>query len=269
MSDWDASSDDGAASKPSVKPAAAPVARRGKFDDEDVEEEVKDDWEEEDEKPVPAPYVPAPKKKGNFKSKIAEKEAEERRRAELGIGSDEELEEEEEEDPAAKRKAERDAQLKADVDNAANLLGVTKVSGATSSGADASGLGSLKSAKPNTKEEWEKHALDIFSQLVKPLSSRPGYDKHFVPALCNALGGPDAGLRDVDMRKLGNRWRELAEEKVRWDKESKKLGGRKPAAATAAKAKPKTVGTSSAKNVIDTRAYGDEALDDGDDLDFM
>lgn len=55
-----------------------------------------------------------------------------------------------------------------------------------------------------------------------------------------------------------------AEEKVKAEKEAKKSGGQKTKVASA---KPKTVGTSSAKNVIDTRAYGDEALDD--DLDFM
>lgn len=55
-----------------------------------------------------------------------------------------------------------------------------------------------------------------------------------------------------------------AEEKVKAEKEAKKTGGQK---VNKAASKPKTVGTASAKNVIDTKAYGDEALDD--DLDFM
>jgi translation initiation factor 3 subunit J len=66
-----------------------------------------------------------------------------------------------------------------------------------------------------------------------------------------------------------------AEEKTKADKEAKKSGGRANLAVAAATggatgaAKPKTVGTASAKNTYDLGAYGDEVLDDGDDLDFM
>ncbi len=71
-------------------------------------------------------------------------------------------------------------------------------------------------------------------------------------------------LRDVDIRKASTMLKTYAEEKVKAEKEAKKSGGQK---AKTSAAKPKAVGTASAKNVIDTRAYGDEALDD--DLDFM
>lgn len=53
-------------------------------------------------------------------------------------------------------------------------------------------------------------------------------------------------LRDVDMRKMSVKLKELAEEKVRKEKEAKKGGGN--IAKVAAKGKPKSVGTSSAKN---------------------
>ncbi|PWN99707.1 translation initiation factor eIF3 subunit [Tilletiopsis washingtonensis] len=254
MSDWDQDSDDGVAPAAPAKPVVLPPRRGGKFDDEDVEEEVKDDWEEEDEAPAPAPVVAPPKKKGTVKQKIAEKEAEERRRAELGVESDEDVPEE---DAAARRRAERDAQIKADLDNAANLLGTAKIAVTDDSS-------SLRNAKPASKEDWESFASELYTTMIRKQASRPGFDKHFVPFLCGLLASE--GLRDVDMRKLSTRWKELADEKVKNDKEAKRLGGKKPAAAAA---KPKSVGTSSAKNVIDTRAYGDEALDDGDDLDFM
>lgn len=71
-------------------------------------------------------------------------------------------------------------------------------------------------------------------------------------------------MRDVDIRKSSTMLKAYAEEKVKAEKEAKKTGGQK---VPVGKAKPKTVGTASAKNVIDTNAYGDEALDD--DLDFM
>ena len=52
-------------------------------------------------------------------------------------------------------------------------------------------------------------------------------------------------LRDVDIRKTSTMLKTYAEEKVKAEKEAKKSGGQKKVAA----AKPKTVGTSSAKNV--------------------
>lgn len=103
---------------------------------------------------------------------------------------------------------------------------------------------SLRNAKPANKEDWESFASELYTTLIRKQASRPGFDKHFVPALCGLLASE--GLRDVDMRKLSTRWKELADEKVKNDKEAKRLGGKKPVAATA---KPKSVGTSSAKNV--------------------
>lgn len=257
MSDWDADSADEVVAPAAPKVAAPlPAARRSKFEDEDAEDDIKDDWEEDDE---PAPVAPAAlppaKKKGTVKQKIKEKEEEERRRAELGIESEEE---EDEDDPVARKKAERDAQIKADIDNAANLLGVTRVVGSDDSTA------SLRNAKPNTKDEWESFATELYDTLIKKQAGRDGFGKHFAPAFAKLLASE--GLRDVDMRKMSTQWKDLADKKTIADKEAKRLGGKKPVPSAP---KPKTVGTSSAKNVIDTRAYGDEVLDDGDDLDFM
>lgn len=144
----------------------------------------------------------------------------------------------EDDDPAARKAAERDAQIKADIDNAANLLGVTRVIGSDDTTA------SLRIAKPSTKEEWESFASDVYTQIIKKQAGREGFGKSFVPAFSKLLA--QEGLRDVDMRKLSTQWKDLAEKKTQADKDAKKFGGKKPAAVAA---KPKTVGTSSAKNV--------------------
>lgn len=148
---------------------------------------------------------------------------------------------------------EREAQLKSDVENAANLLGTAKLT--------SDSLSSLSSANPSSKEDWEAFADALYAELIKKHTAKPGFDKHFVPHFYKNIA---ASLRDVDIRKASTMLKTFAEEKVKAEKEAKKSGGQK---AKVGASKPKTVGTASAKNVIDTRVYGDEALDD--DLDFM
>lgn len=53
-------------------------------------------------------------------------------------------------------------------------------------------------------------------------------------------------MRDVDIRKSSTMLKTYAEEKVKAEKEAKKTGGQK---VNKTAAKPKTVGTASAKNV--------------------
>ena len=219
----------------------------------------RDDWEEKDEPeqpPAPQPVAP-PKKRLSVKQKIAEKEAEERRKRELGIEEKDEYEKlvETEDDARERQRREREAQIEADLDNAASLIGEAKL---TSTDPTTS---SLSDAKPSNKAEWEKFAEDVYAAIFKAQESRPGFDKHFFPHLLTVFAR--STLRDVDLRKGSSRLRELAEEKVRAEKEAKRTGGN----AHLNKPKPKQVGTSSAKNTYDLNAYGNEALDD--DLDFM
>ncbi|KAE8223866.1 hypothetical protein CF319_g3161 [Tilletia indica] len=264
MSDWDADSADekapvaaaaAAPPKPTYTPAATSTFRRN-FDDEE-EDDVKDDWDDdddEDEKKTASASAAAPsKKRGTVKQKIAEREAEERRRAERGDNDeDDEDDDDDEDDPIVRRKREREAQIRADVENAASLLGTSKIS------AD-DALSKLRSANPVSKEDWEEYSTTLFNELLKRQSSRPGFDKLFAHHFAKLLYSP---LRDVEIRKGSTKLRELADEKTKAEKESKKNPVGK-------KTKPKSIGTSSAKNVLDLSAYGHEALDDGDDLDFM
>lgn len=182
------------------------------------------------------------KKKGTVKQKIKEREEQERRRAELGLGSEDEDDEEDEQmDLAERRRMEKEAQIKADVENAANLLGTAKM-------ASDEGASSLKPAKLSTKEDWEAFSDDIYRTVVKAHSSKPGFDRFFVPHFAKLLA---ENLRDVDCRKQSTHWKTIADEKTKLEKE-KKAGGAK----TKTAAKPKTVGTSSAKNTIDMRSCG-------------
>lgn len=249
-------------------PPAAPAYGRKRFDDEDVEDDVKDDWDDDEEEPAKPDVsnLQPIKKKSTIKQKIKEREEREKQRAEMGSDS----EEDEEEDPIERKRREKEAQIKADVENAANLLGTSKIA------AD-EGVSALQSAKPSSKEDWEKFSEDIYRTLIKSHSTKPGFDKNFVPHFTKLLS---TNLRDVDCRKLSTEWKKIADEKTKEEREKKLGGGKKKAE------KPKTVGTASAKNVYDTKACeyfffvdnikdahdltdGDEALDDGDDLDFM
>ncbi|PWY99172.1 translation initiation factor eIF3 subunit [Testicularia cyperi] len=119
-------------------------------------------------------------------------------------------------------------------------------------------LSALRSMNPSSKEDWESFSTALYTELIKKQSSKPGYEKHFVPHFLKLVC---SNIRDVEVRKASTMLKTYAEEKTKAEKEAKKTGGQKKVA------KPKTVGTASAKNVIDTKAYGDEALDD--DLDFM
>lgn len=198
----------------------------------------------------------------SFKQKIAQKEEEERKRLAAGLnpnGDDGDVDPMEF-DPIARKRAERNAQIDADLGNASDLLGTTSIS------KDETTV-SLTSAKPNSKAEWESLAADIAATLFKPQTSRDstGYAKYFVPALTRQLIQP---IRDVDARKLSTSVKTWADEKTKAEKEAKRSGGNRivPPAAS----KPKQVGTASAKNTHDLGTYGNEALDDGgSDLDFM
>lgn len=108
-------------------------------------------------------------------------------------------------------------------------------------------LSKLKSANPTSKEDWEALSDSIFTELIKKQSSKPGFEKHFAPHLFKLIAST---MRDVDIRKSSTMLKTYAEDKAKAEKEAKKSGGQKKTAA----AKPKTVGTASAKNVIDTRA---------------
>lgn len=98
----------------------------------------------------------------------------------------------------------------------------------------------LQNMNPSSKEDWEQFSDLLFTELLKKQSSKPGFEKHFVPHFVKNIAST---LRDVDIRKTSALLKTYAEEKARLEKEAKKTGGQKKVS------RPKTVGTASAKNV--------------------
>ncbi|KAG8895467.1 Translation initiation factor 3 subunit J component [Tulasnella sp. 408] len=247
MSDWDASENEGTA--PSKIPASAPKppAKKKWADEDEEEKEVASDWEasesEEEAKPpakkptVKSAAAPAPKKNAkSLKQAIAKKKDED-----SGDTEDDML------DPAIKKRIERERELEADLKNASDLLGSTKIGSATA-------LEDILKANPKTKDEFVKLSNDIIEVVIKRLQNKPLYAT-FVEHHAKELARP---LKDVDVRKVASGLTALSNEKQRELKEAGKKKKAKPALGSVKPAK------------VDTRAY-DEALDDfGNDADdFM
>ncbi|KAG8917617.1 Translation initiation factor 3 subunit J component [Tulasnella sp. 417] len=246
MSDWDASEGEGGAQSKITAPPNPPAKK--KWADEDEEEkEVASDWEasesEEEAKPQPkkpavkSAAAPGPKKNAkSLKQAIAKKKGED-----SGDTEDDML------DPAIKKQIEQARELEADMKNASDLLGSTKIGSATA-------LEEILKANPKTKDEFIKLSNDIIEVVVKRLQNKPLYAA-FVEHHAKELAQP---LKDVDVRKVASGLTALSNEKQRELKEASKKKKGKPALGSVKQAKN------------DTRAY-DEALDDfgNDPDDFM
>jgi translation initiation factor 3 subunit J len=257
MSDWEGSDSESSAEGPPPTPApkaAAPApavpavakkpAKPSKWEGEDEEDEVASDWEESSEeeveqKPAPAP----PKKKGTLKAKLAEKEAEKaakRNEDDSDYDSDAVL------NPRDKAKHDKERELKADMSNAADLLGAAAYGGTASSELD-----SLISLQPRTKEDFQTLSERIIEFITKRHESKPLYHtfvEHHARALC-------ASLKDVEVRKVASGLTTLANEKQKEQRE--RASNKKKPKSTV---KPALGGTKSAAKV-DTDLY-EEALDD-------
>ncbi|KAF9533883.1 eukaryotic translation initiation factor 3 subunit J [Crepidotus variabilis] len=252
--DWEESSSEeekqvkGKPSAPVVK-AAPPVKKApvvNKWKDEEEEEAPASDWEEssdeesEDEKPV----VAAPKKKGTLKQKLAEKEA--AAKTAQANGDDDEYDSDAVLEPREKARRDRERELRADMTNAADLLGAGALGGTSSSELDR-----LISFQPRTKEDFVTFSDQIIEFLIKKHESKPLYHA-FVEHHVRALAAP---LKDVEVRKAASGLTTLANEKQR-EQRDKASGKKKPKAAT----KP-VLGSAKVSSKLDTGVY-DEALDD-------
>ena len=87
--------------------------------------EASSEEEEEEEKPKPVPVAP-PKKKGTLKAKLAEKEAEKKAKAAAG---DLDYDEDAVLDPREKARIDKERELAADLNNAADLFGAAALGG--------------------------------------------------------------------------------------------------------------------------------------------
>jgi len=261
MSDWEESDTESSAQEAPAAPAlkaaapapapapAPPVAKKpvkaSKWEGEDEEQEVVSDWEESSEeeverKPAPAP----PKKKGTLKAKLAEKEAE--KAAKKNEDDDSDYDSDAVLNPRDKAKQDKERELKADMSNAADLLGAAAYGGTSSSELD-----SLISFQPRTKEDFQTLSDRIIEFITKRHESKPLYHT-FVEHHARALSAP---LKDVEVRKVASGLTTLANEKQK-EQRDRASNKKKPKAA----GKPALGGTKSAAK-LDTELY-EEALDD-------
>jgi len=244
MSDWEASDGDTPAK---TQPKVVPKAKT-KWEGEDEEDDGPvSDWDassdSEEEKPAVAPKAP-PKKKGTLKAKLAEKEAEKAERRAAGeepdYDSDEVL------DPREKARRDKERELNADLNNAAELFGAAALGGTSSSELD-----KLISFQPRTKDDFQKLSAGIIEFLIKRHQNKPLYAS-FIEHHVRELALP---LKDVEVRKAASGLTTLANEKQK-EQRDKASGKKKPKSAQ----KP-ILGAAKASAKLDTDIY-DEALDD-------
>ncbi|KAF5340918.1 hypothetical protein D9758_012189 [Tetrapyrgos nigripes] len=224
MSDWEASDEDQVANPPAKVTAKA----KGKWEGEDEEDGAPaSDWEdssEEEDKSASAPKEAA---------KAAQKDEDD------PYDSDAVL------DPREKARRDREKELAADLNNAADLFGAAAHGGTSSKELD-----SLLSFQPRTKEDFVKLSSMIIEFVVKRHQNKPLYPT-FVEHHVRELAQP---LKDVEVRKAASGLTTLANEKQK-DQRDKASGKKKKNAAKPA------LGGAKSMNKLDTSVY-DEALDD-------
>ncbi|KAH9945054.1 translation initiation factor eIF3 subunit [Epithele typhae] len=253
MSDWEASDDDAPKAASSAPIPKKPV--KSKWDGEDEEDDGPvSDWEassdeEEDEKPRPAVTAAPPKKKGTLKQKLAEKEALKAQQAADAAEYDEDAVL----DPREKARRDKERELAADLNNAADLFGATALGGTSSKELD-----SLISAQPRTKEDFIQFSDMVIEYVIKRHQSKPLYAT-FLEHHTRALAEP---LRDIEVRKVASGLTTLANEKQK-EQRDKASGKKKPKATT----KP-ALAAAKPSGKMDTTLYN-EVLDDFGDDEFM
>lgn len=212
------------------------------------------DWEESSEeevKPVAAPAAP-PKKKGTLKQKLAAKEAEKARRKAIGEDDDDEYDSDEVLDPREKARRDKERQLQADLNNAAELFGAAALGGTClifplnllimnknfhnvfTIGTSSSELDYLVSFQPRTKEDFQDFSAKIIEYIIKRHQSKPLYH-FFVEHHVRELAAP---LKDVEVRKAASGLTTLANEKQKEQRDKttgkkKSKGAAKPGLAPA------------------------------------
>ncbi|KAG6821308.1 hypothetical protein H0H93_000169 [Arthromyces matolae] len=248
MSDWDQSDDD---TRP-APPAKLATKAKAKWEGEDEEDdEPVSDWEasseEEEETPAPVTTAAPPKKKGTLKAKLAEKEAQ--KAAKKASGDDDDDDEYDSDavlNPREKALRDKQRELNADLNNAAELFGAAALGGTSSAELD-----SLISFQPRTKEDFQLFSSRIIEYIIKRHQNKPLYAS-FVEHHVRELAQP---LKDVEVRKAASGLTTLANEKQK-DQREKASGKKKSKGAS----KP-ALGVTKTAAKHDTELY-DEALDD-------
>ncbi|KAI8393417.1 eukaryotic translation initiation factor 3 subunit J [Radiomyces spectabilis] len=204
------------------------IPKKQKWDDEDVEDDVKDSWEDSDEEEK-KPAAPVVKKKVPLAQKIAEKKAaEEAKRKELEekkAAMAKALEEETEEDAFERKQRLRNLELEADLNSATDLFAGVAVNDDKQK--------PIEEWKPKTRVEFEAYHKRL-AEIIVAHSKSMNY-ANFVDQLARDLCAP---MKDMDVRKVSSSLSAMANDKQRQAKEaqkSKKKGKDKPSLVGAGK----------------------------------
>ncbi|RKP39923.1 eukaryotic translation initiation factor 3 subunit J, partial [Dimargaris cristalligena] len=235
------------------------VPTKKTWDDEDAEDtEIKESWEDSDDSDSDvddgsaAPTAPT-KKRITVAQKIAEKNAERQKQLEeraqrkaqgLEVEGDAELDEE---DIVARRQAERNRELNADAENAADLF-----SGMTIK--DQKFRDDLASLNPRTKDDFDQFRKLLVERITSYQNQR--YYSTFVDSFARDICVP---MSDMDVRKAASSLSSLANDKQKAARDAAK--GKKKTKKPAAK-----VQAAPAKSTqLDTTDYSNN-YDDFDDF---
>eukprot|EP00914_Ancora_sagittata_P013043 GHVO01025327.1.p1 GENE.GHVO01025327.1~~GHVO01025327.1.p1 ORF type:complete len:239 (+),score=65.13 GHVO01025327.1:23-739(+) len=233
--DWDAED-----FEPQEVGAAAVVAS-DKWDGEDEDGDVKDNWDEEDTKEndnkITATQV---KKKKSLKDRIAEKEAKRKEEAEKKRKEEEAIKDLTPEDAAAEKLRQQKLQEDADLELMKGLVGTNEELRGDS----------IDSMLPSSKEDFNQ-----FQELVTKKISSLSSSAHYVTFLENLYRDLCLSCESEDIKRLASTLNALANEKNKLQKgpKSKKKGAKSKANLKAGK----------------TSDFGDyqvEAMDDFDDF---
>nr|POE80803.1 eukaryotic translation initiation factor 3 subunit j [Quercus suber] len=270
-SSWDEESD-------STPPSSPPViARRpGKFDDEEAEEEILDDWMDQEDSEVErekAKKAAEEKAKAEAEAKANKKtktqRIEEKRQMALRRKLEEEGEDssDEEEDESDRRARLRASEKESDLKNAEDLFGsgstvgmlannrgekkVTVVESGNPS--DAIDLSSMKLFNPAGVAGFQKLRETLIPLLLNNAKKAgyPSFSQEFAKQMCK-------DLTSDQIKKVASGLTALSNEKMREEKAAEK-GGKKT---KAAKSKVTLNASRDVSRAADTMAYDDDGLDE-------
>lgn len=255
---------------------AAPVVRRGKFDDEEDEDDVLDSWDaaedseverEKEKKAAEAKAKAQADAKANHKTKSQriEDRIKENKLKKQAAADDSE----EEEDEATRRARLRKSEMDSDLAAAEDLFGELAIGGGSKRSAtkptlladpnDANNtidLSTLKIFNPSTKDDFHK-LRDTLAPLIAANSKKPQYAL-FLQEFCKQIAKE---LPSDQIKKISSGLTTLSNEKMKEEKAAEK-GGKKT---KAAKTKTSLNASRDVAYKADTATYDDDFGDD----DFM
>jgi translation initiation factor 3 subunit J len=194
------------------EPPARVTVVTDRWEGEDEDADVKDNWDEEDEepaKPTDNGEVSAvqTKKKKSLKEIIAEKEEKKRKEQEEKKKQEEEMTPLTAQEIAAEKLRQQKLQEESDLILAVEAFGV---------GADTTVQGLIDGMEPSSKEDFDKFEEVLREKIIKFAKS-----PHYLPFLENLYRQLAIDLEAEDIKRLGSTLTALSNEKVKQQKSTK------------------------------------------------